>query len=492
MRRLSWWPSLSVRLLASFVFVLWGTILFTTYTLHQTLTQELARFELQALERNAAGLALNLEQTYVQTGHLSARMLAEPPQMALRLYDAQGKMLEASSPSAPHLDLVKDALAGHPTPPEIVDNQDGTPYGYHVVPLVAAGQIVGALEVSDQMPPIERLLQSVRSEFIMAALIGAGSILAVGLYLTGYLKRTLSEIKEQTEAIVSGDFDHRIVVRTRDEMGQIGMYLNRMADELQQVAQTRNEFLSKVSHELRTPLTIAKGFSSLLRQGEMLPAQERTVSIIDAQIDDLTRLVNDLLDLSRRQHSSLDLQMDNIDCGALLGEVLEQQRPLVRSQKVALEANYRIRQVPIRGDRQRLQQVLSNLIGNASRYSRERIVLELDADPDHAIIRVSDDGPGIALEDQARIFEPFFQARKGPRGKAGLGLTVARELVLGHGGDLTMFSQSGTGTTFTITLPRTDAQVSKPSAWRRLIALPPRVLRPLRRSVLTEVTNEKG
>lgn len=471
MRRLPWWPRLSVRLLVSVVFILWGTILFTNYTVHRILTQELPRFELQTMSRNAHALATEIEIAYAEHGELSVKVLDQPPQMALRLYDTNGAIIDANSPWPPQQLMVGQVLAGQAMNPMVVEQDKERRFGYDVLPLRSNGVMIGALEVADELPPIDRFLQSVRYEMIIAAIIAVGSILAVAMYLAGYIKNGLSEIKQQTEAIVLGDFDRRIPVRSNDEMGQIATYLNTMAEDLQRLSQTRNEFLGKVSHELRTPLTIAKGFSSLLRQGSIPPEHERNVAIIDSQLDDLKRLVNDLLDLSRRQHSNLDLRTEEIECRGMIAELVEAQRQIMRGQKVALESRYAVDRVPIKGDRQRLHQVLGNLIGNATRYCRGKVQLELDADAEHAIIRVRDNGMGIALEDQQRIFEPFFQARKGPRGGAGLGLAVAKELVMGHGGTIDVESTPGEGTTFTIMLPRIDVvKVRRSRTWREFIS----------------------
>lgn len=474
MRTRAWWPGLSIRLLASFAFILWGTILFTNTTTHRILTNELPRFELQTMTSNASILAQDLEAVYAQSGQLSVKLLDMPPRLSLRLYAAGGQVLESSTPWPARPDAVRQALANQPSVATIVAASQDRRYGYQVLPLRHEGKTIGALEVTDELPPIGRFLLSIKYDLGISAVIAVGSILAVGMYLVGYFKRNLHEIKKQTEAIVSGDFDRRIAVRSNDEMGQIANCLNRMAEDLQRLAETRNEFLSKVSHELRTPLTVAKGFSSLVRRHEFPPRIERNVAIIDSQLDDLTRLVNDLLDLSRRQHGNMDLRTEDLDCGTLVAEVIEQQRQVLRGQKVVLEAHFRVKQVPIKGDRQRLHQVLGNLIGNASRHCRGRTWLELDADKQQAIIRVCDNGIGIAPEDQARIFEPFFQARKGPRGGAGLGLTVARELVLGHGGTISISSIPDVGTTFTIALPRTDViaeKAAKARPWPRLFRL---------------------
>jgi signal transduction histidine kinase len=467
MQRFPWWVQLRFRVLIGFTCILIGAILHTNNTMHRILTEDLPQVQLEAMADRAVSLRTTLEREYTENGAFQLKLPEEQSlRFPLRLYDADGQMMDGAGDLPSQRSAVIQALADQPPPPMVVQVEDRR-YSYQTLPLHFNGQVIGVLEMAEDLPPLERFQAKAQEELGTAGLLSLCTVVAVGMYLGGYLNTALTQIKQQTEAIVSGNFDRRIPVRSNDEIGAIGTYLNQMAEDLQRLAQTRNEFLSKVSHELRTPLTIAKGFSSTLRTGPMLPAQERTIEIIDNQIDDLTRLVNDLLDLSRRETGCMELRTNEIECGALVAEAIEHQRQLVRGQKVVLEARYHVAQhVSIRGDRQRLHQVLGNLIGNASRYAKRHIFVELDADETDAILRVRDDGPGIAPEDQVRIFEPFFQSRNGPRGRVGLGLTVAKELVMAHGGTIVVDSTPGNGTTFVIRLPRTDVPTDEArSSW---------------------------
>lgn len=466
MQRIPFRAQLPVRLLASFVVVLLGNVLYANYAIHRALTQELPNVELLSLTNRGARLQVEIERSYARHDRLSIRLLERAPQVPLRLYDARGQVIEESSPFAPRPAIVRQVLASQPARATIL-TEGSQRYGYQVLPLYDGGTIVGALEVADELPPSDRIQASIQRELALITGVSICSLVGFGVYLGVRFRQSLGAIKQQTEAIVRGDFDQRVPIHSRDEIGQIASYLNQMAEDLGHLSKTRNEFFSKVSHELRTPLTIAKGFSSLLMAGPLLPQQERTVGIIDGQIDDLTRLVNDLLDLSRRQHSNLDLQTQEIDCATLIAEVVEQQRAALHGTPVRLDARYGVEHAHIKGDRQRLHQILGNLIGNARRYSRSRITLELDANDSDVIMRVRDDGPGIAAADLPRIFEPFFQSRHGRRGQAGLGLTVVRELTLAHGGTVDVESVPDEGTTFVLRFPRSDARVASRRGWLR-------------------------
>jgi len=243
------------------------------------------------------------------------------------------------------------------------------------------------------------------------------------------------------------------LVRTAGELAQLAEYLN-------QISASRNQFLSKVAHELRTPLTIAKGWISMLCYGELLPGQERIVKVIEQQIDDLTRLVNDLLDLSRHESGTLELRRECIDLVSLVQQVAEHQRELTSLKGIQLSVVAQSPQASAYVDRGRIAQVLNNLITNACRYvphyENGRIELIVKCTETTVQISVRDNGIGIAPDDLPRIFEPFYQIEGRQRGKSGLGLTVAHELIRAHGGLLTVESVPGKGSTFHIVLRRVD------------------------------------
>ena len=465
MQHFPWWVQLRFRVLLGFTLILIGAILYTYNTMYRILNEDLPKVELEAVAERAASMRATLEQDYSAHGAFELQLpVGTPLRYPMRIYAADGHLIDGTGDIPSQPEMLTRALSDVWTPASMVQVDDRR-FSYQTLPLHYNDKVIGVLEMAEDLPPLDRFQAKAQHELGSAALLALCSVVAVGMSLGGYLNTSLTQIKQQTEAIVSGDFERRIVVRSNDEIGAIGTYLNQMAEDLQRLSQTRNEFFSKVSHELRTPLTIAKGFSSTLRQGEILPHQARTIEIIDSQIDDLTRLVNDLLDMSRRENSSMELHTHEIECAPLLAEAIEYQRQLVGGQKVTLEARYAVAHVSIRGDRQRLFQVLGNLIGNASRYAKKRIRVELDADEQSAILRVHDDGPGIAPEDQVRIFEPFFQSRNGPRGRVGLGLTVTRELVMAHGGTIAVESTPGAGTTFVIRLPRIDKPGQESRSW---------------------------
>jgi len=251
----------------------------------------------------------------------------------------------------------------------------------------------------------------------------------------------------------------------RDELVQTADELAQLSDYLAQIGVAHSQFLSKVAHELRTPLTIAKGWMSMLGSGALSSDQERIVKVVDEQIDELTRLVNDLLDLSRRETGTLDLRLEILDLAALLEQVVEHQRELASLQGIQLVVAPHEQGIHACVDRGRIAQVLNNLITNACRYvphySNGRVVLGITINDSTVHLSVKDNGVGIPPEDLPRVFEPFYQVPGRKRGKSGLGLALTQELVRAHGGSLTVESTPGLGTTFHIWLRRVEQPAEK-------------------------------
>jgi two-component system OmpR family sensor kinase len=216
----------------------------------------------------------------------------------------------------------------------------------------------------------------------------------------------------------------------------------------------QQRFLADVSHELRTPLTVIKGNVDLIRK--FGPDEESLDSIKD-EIDRLTRLVGDLLLLAKVESGKLQLTLSNVEMDTLLFEVFNEMKVLAGG-KISLKL-VEIDQAMVSGDRDRLKQVLINLISNAIHYTPAggNVVLSLSKTADMVQIAVKDTGPGIPAKDIPFIFDRFYRGEKSrTRSKSsgfGLGLSIAYWIVDMHQGSIDVDSQIGVGTTFTVRLP---------------------------------------
>lgn len=228
--------------------------------------------------------------------------------------------------------------------------------------------------------------------------------------------------------------------------------------ELRRTERLRRELTANVSHELRTPLTSIKGFAETLLGGAIRDEAtgRRFLEIIDAEADRLVKLVDDLMDLSRWESRGATLELAPVDVPALVEETMAHLRPLAGTRRLAVSAGPD--GATVLGDRDRLAQVLTNLIDNAIKFTGERGNVEVGwADLNGAVqITVRDDGRGIPAADLPHVFERFYKAdrSRSASGGSGLGLAITRHIVEAHGGRIAVQSREGSGTTFTVTLPK--------------------------------------
>jgi len=242
-----------------------------------------------------------------------------------------------------------------------------------------------------------------------------------------------------------------------------------MMDRLAQSDRRKTEFLALLGHELRNPLA-AICLSVHLLEG--MPEQEergrRALAVIDRQSRNLTRMVGDLLDVSRITSGKIVLQREAVDLAEVCQHVHHVLEPAARAAGISVSISTPRKAVVVDGDPVRLEQIVSNLLGNAMKYPREggSVSLSVSQTGGSAVVRVQDDGIGIAPEMLGRIFEPFVQVHgvEGrSRGGLGLGLSLVRDLVQMHGGKVVAASEGpDRGSTFTVTLPVSKRQIAAP------------------------------
>ncbi len=222
----------------------------------------------------------------------------------------------------------------------------------------------------------------------------------------------------------------------------------------------KTEFISTVSHELRTPLTTMTMGIGLLKESSHIPPQSKEAKVLEAVREETSRmdhLVNQLLDLSKLEAGGIKMAFQSVAVNELLENVVNLFRVPAEQQKVRLEVSIEPGLPPIWADYDKILSVLSNLLGNALRYTTagDVITLEVRTNNGSALFSVKDTGPGIPPQVQDRIFDKFFQVKGRPGGGAGLGLAISKEIVEAHGGNIWLVSEEGKGTTFFFTLPHT-------------------------------------
>ena len=300
--------------------------------------------------------------------------------------------------------------------------------------------------------------------------VGAVSVvlaLGLGLILSWSLISPIQLTEARLAEIAAGNFSGRVDVPNRDELGSLGANVNRMNDELRRLygeletaSRHKSEFLANMSHELRTPLNAIIGFSQVLRErlfGEINGKQEEYLDDILSSGHHLLSLINDVLDLSKVEAGQVELQVETFS----LHEALERGVVMVRERATQNKIQLSLELAPeidlIDGDERRFRQIVFNLLSNAVKFTPAGGSIAVASARVDGQVRVSvaDTGPGVAPDDQERIFEEFQQTEVGHRQRegTGLGLALSRRLVELHGGRIWVESEPGLGSRFVFTLP---------------------------------------
>ena len=345
---------------------------------------------------------------------------------------------------------------------KLVGQPVGRSWSRPVALIADRGRPVGVLYINPLGSPesaanADNFLGSVNRSLWLA--VAAASVAAV--LLTLFLShRILVPIRALTVAahqMEQGDLSQRVQVRSSDEIGQLAHAFNAMADSLDRIEQLRRHMISDVAHELRTPLANIRGYLEALRDRVVEPSPELVDSLYEEAML-LSRLVDDLQELALAEAGQLRLVRESVDLAEVVQQAVHSFQPQADAKGLAIETELPPGLPAVNADRQRVGQVLRNLLRNAVAYTPAGGQITVSARLVGAEVEVAvrDTGVGIAPEHLPYIFERFYRAdrsRTRSTGGAGLGLTIVKQLVEAHGGHVDVESQVGAGSTFLFTLP---------------------------------------
>jgi signal transduction histidine kinase len=334
------------------------------------------------------------------------------------------------------------------------------------LPVEVDGQIVGSVlldlpsETTAPPPfsPEDNFLARVNQAILLSALGATAIALVLGVLLARAISRPVQELTEATQRVAQGELGHQVTVRSKDELGQLGASFNQMSADLATSNQLRRQMTADIAHELRTPLSVILGYTEALADGKL----QGNPAIYDAMYGQsrlLSHLVDDLRTLSLADAGELILNRAATPPGECLERAAAAHAALAAQRQIHLEVQVPDNLPPIFVDRERMAQVLANLIANALRYTPEggTITLVAAGGVNEVILQVRDTGPGIAPGHLPLIFKRFYRvdvSRQTVDGnESGLGLAIAKSLVEAQGGTIEATSSVGEGATFTIALP---------------------------------------
>lgn len=284
------------------------------------------------------------------------------------------------------------------------------------------------------------------------AVIAVALALAMVQFLARGMTSPLREMSAAAAAMAEGDYTRRVTSTSRDEVGELARAFNRMAAELAETDRIRRDLIANISHDLRTPLSALRATLENVVDG-VGAADAKTLASMLAQVERLSRLVSQLLDLSRLQSGAVPFEPVRVPVAELVNGSVRELGP--SSAKVDVSVAHGL---TVDADPERLYQVVANLLDNALRHSPpdEHVAVSAAGSGDKVVIEIADRGPGIAPGDEDRIFERFYRgdpARSWDEGGTGLGLAIARWIVDLHGGTIRAEHNEPTGCRMVVTLP---------------------------------------
>ena len=376
--------------------------------------------------------------------------------LTVRVLDAAGQTVQSFGPArslpAP---LAAAAMSRESIARQSIAGVDSGPLRILSTPVLEDGKVVGAVQIAASLASVEATLQR-----LLATLLLGGALLTVVAALGGYAlaARALRPIDQMTRTarrISAEDLSARLdLPATDDEVGRLAATFDEMLGRLDDSFQRERQFTANASHELRTPLAAMQAILEVVRSQPRTPAEyEAAIDDLAEEADRLRTLVDRLLYLARNDAQRGDVGQP-IELTFLLADIVDALEPLAEQKGVVLSLTTPSK-LAMRGDGDSLVRLFVNLIDNAIKYTEQgSVTVSATAEGDWVRVEVSDTGAGIASEHLPHIFDRFYRAdaARTSRG-SGLGLAIAHDIARAHGGDITVASQPGQGTTFTVKLP---------------------------------------
>jgi two-component system sensor histidine kinase BaeS len=304
----------------------------------------------------------------------------------------------------------------------------------------------------------QAFLSGVRNSLWLAALVAILTGVALGYFFSRLVSGPMKELTLAARKVATGDFSPRVSTKTDDEIGEVSVAFNTMAEQLESKEKSRRQLLADIAHELRNPLSIIQGNLEAWLDGVITPASDQIASVYDETVL-LSRLITDLKDLSLAEAGQLKLYQNATELGEFIFAEISSVQNRCQEKQISINAELPDGLPLVLIDKDRIRQVLHNLVDNALRYTPPGGTIRISADyakPGWVTVSVSDTGAGIASKDLPHVFDHFYKAdrsRQRGHGGAGIGLAMVKRVVELHGGTVWVKTRKGKGTTFYFTLP---------------------------------------
>ncbi|WP_227521527.1 sensor histidine kinase [Bacillus alkalisoli] len=425
--------------------------------LHQHVVESLVEEELHALKARGNNhrdvLASSFDITTME--HIS--QMETHTDTDVFIMNSNGEIITSSSPHSHH---IRELELNDEVPREGLILQSNWRKGEYlstVSPYDAGNGNIGYVFMIKKTDTIQGVISKLNHHFLIAAIVITFFMLITIFFLVNVLTKPLNSMKMATEKISKGDFSVTLPVSTKDEVGDLASSIQTLANDLNYLKKERNEFLASISHELRTPLTYIKGYAEIAKRKDT-KEEERIeyLSIIHEEAGKVHHLLEELFNLARLDQNMFTINKETTDLHLLLEGIFQKVMPVFLNKNIALELKCE-KSWKVNIDPKRIEQVLVNLLDNALKYSESgtTTTVVVKKENKYIFIMITDQGTGIPNEDLPYIFNRFYRVEKSRSrltGGVGLGLSIVKELVEAHHGDISVRSKLDEGTTFTIRL----------------------------------------
>lgn len=375
-----------------------------------------------------------------------------------------GKVLAQSNKlTSPMKKLMEQERGPVPFEGMVVENRWETEsYISTVSPIMIDDQLIGHVYMFKSTNSIQTMVSNLKQHFFMVGSLTIFFTVFTVFLLSKFITLPLIRMNQATKALSKGNFTVSVSHMSHDELGELANSIQKLANDLNHLKKERNEFLASVSHELRTPLTYVKGYADVARrEGVSEDERRKYLQIIYEEAEHISGLVKDLFELAKIDQHSFVIQKEKVSLCEFTNKVVEKVRPAFEKKGIEL-----IHSCPnglfAMIDRPRFEQVVLNLLDNSFKYSKSNSIVRLEIEhyqpKNKILISVVDEGIGIPKEEIPFLFNRLYRVEKSrsrESGGSGLGLSIVKEIVEAHNGQINIYSQLGQGTEVTIELETT-------------------------------------
>lgn len=325
-------------------------------------------------------------------------------------------------------------------------------------PVIIDGEFIGGILMNSSIPALQKSISDVY-RITLFCLLASGIVAFVLIYISSKnISKPLLEMNQVAKIIANGDFEKRIIVKSKDEVGQLANSFNYMAESLEKQETQRRDFISNISHDLRSPLTSISGFLQALLDGTIpYENQNKYLNIILDETKRLSKLANDILDINKIQIMELKINKTNFDINELIRKTVIQFEKRVTDKKIEMEVDFADSKNMVFADVEKIQRVIYNVLDNAVKFTEDKgkIKIETTVKDEKVYVSIKDNGFGIDNKQQKHVFERFYKgdmSRGIDKKGSGLGLSIVREFIKVHDENVYLYSEKSKGTEIIFTL----------------------------------------